>query len=116
MNEPQRLPAFIAYLLPVIGWVYLGIFQSKNRFARFHMRQSMGLFLFVILITLAWGIVTWLLAWIPYAFVLGIALFTLPLVAYVFAAIALMIGMVNALTLRENGLPLIGGYSNRIPL
>jgi uncharacterized membrane protein len=116
VNSSQRFQAFIAYFLPVIGWIYLGIFQSKNQFARFHMRQSVGLFLFLILITAAWGIVTWLLAWIPYAFVFGIALFSLPLVSYIFGVIAWIIGMINALRLREANLPVIGGYSSRLPL
>ena len=115
MNTSQRFPAFITYILPVIGWIYVAIFQSKNQFARFHMRQSVGLFLFLILITLAWGIVTWLLAWIPYAFVFGIALFALPIVSYVFGVIAWIIGMANALQSRAAILPVIGGYSSRLP-
>jgi uncharacterized membrane protein len=100
----------------VIGWIYLGLFQSKNQFARFHMRQSVGLFLFLILITAAWGMVAWLLAWIPYAFVFGIALFSLPLASYIFGTIAWMIGMINALRCREAYLPVIGSYSSRLPL
>lgn len=116
MDTSQRFPAFITYLLPVVGWIYVGVFQSKNQFARFHMRQSVGLFLFLILITLAWALVTWLLAWIPYAFVFGIALFALPIVAYVFGVIAWIMGMVNTLQGRAAFLPVVGGYSNRLPL
>ncbi len=116
MNTPQRFPAFIAYFLPVIGWIYVAIFQNKNQFARFHMRQSVGLFLFLLLITVGWGIVTWILAWVPYAFVFGIALFSLPLVSYIFGVIAWVIGMMNALQRRETYLPVIGGYSSRLPL
>ena len=116
MNTSPRFPAFIAYFLPIVGWIYVWIFQSKNRLARFHMRQSVGLFLSMILVTLAWGVVTWLLAWIPYAFVFGIALFSLAMVAYVFGVIAWITGMVNALRCREAYLPIIGSYSNRLPL
>jgi uncharacterized membrane protein len=116
MGLSDRISAFVTYLLPVVGWIYVGIFQAKNRFARFHMRQSIGLFLSMVLVTAAWGLVTWLLAWIPYAFVLGIALFTLPLAAYIFGVIAWITGMVNALRCREADLPIVGGYSNRLPL
>ncbi len=116
MNTSQRFPAFIAYLLPVIGWIYVGLFQSKNQFARFHMRQSVGLVLFLILITAAWGVLTWLLSWIPFMFVFGIALFSIPLVCFVFSVIAWIIGMVNALRNRVANLPVIGGYSDRLPL
>lgn len=116
MNTPQRFPAFIAYFLPVIGWIYVWIFQNKNRFAKFHMRQSVGLFLSAVLIIVAWGVVTWLLSWIPYGFIFGIALFSLAMVAYVFCVIAWIIGMVNALRYREAYLPIIGRYSSRLPL
>jgi uncharacterized membrane protein len=116
MNTSRRLPAFIAYLLPVIGWVYVGIFESKNQFARFHMRQSVGLFLFLVLVTAGWGLLTWLLAWIPYMYVFAIALFALPIVSYVFAVIAWIVGMANALRDRQVYLPLIGGYCSRLPL
>lgn len=116
MGQSQRLPAFIAYFLPIIGWIYLGIFENKNKFARFHMRQAVGLFLFLLLVTIGWGIVTWVLAWIPYAFVLGIALFSLPFTAYIFGVIAWVIGMINALNEKEAYLPFIGGYSNRLPI
>ena len=116
MDRPQRFPAFIAYFLPVIGWIYLALFASKNRYARFHLRQAVGLFLFLILVLLGWGIVAWVLAWIPYAVVLGMALFSLPLAAGIFSVIAWIIGMVNALSCRETCLPFIGSYSDRLPI
>ena len=116
MDRSQRFPAFIAYFLPVIGWIYLGVFQRKNQFAIFHLRQAVGLVLFLTLITLVWGVAAWLLAWIPYAFIAGIALFTLPLTAYVFGVIVWILGMVNALREREAPLPIIGMYSNRLPI
>jgi len=116
MDRSQRLSAFIAYLLPVIGWIFLGFFQNKNQFARFHMRQSVGLFLFLILVTAGWGVVTWLLAWIPYAVVLGFALFSLPLAAYIFGVIAWVLGMVNALSGRIVYLPIFGSFANSLPL
>ena len=115
MDTSQRVPAFIAYLLPVVGWIYVGVFHRKNQFAVFHMRQSIVLVLFAILITAAWGVIIWLLAWIPYAFVFGMALFTLPLSAYIFCIVAWVGGMVNALRNQAAPLPWIGAYSNRLP-
>lgn len=116
MEPSQRFPAFIAYFLPVIGWIYVGVFQRKNQFAGFHLRQAVGLVLFLLLITVVWGLGTWLLAWIPYAFILGVALFTLPLTAYIIGIIIWIIGMVNALRGREAFLPIIGLVSSRLPL
>jgi len=116
MESSQRIPAFISYFLPVVGWIYVGVFQRKNPFAIFHMRQSICLALFAVLITLAWGAVTWVLAWIPYAFVFGMVLFTLPLAGYIFCVIAWVTGMVNALRGLEAPLPLIGAYSSKLPV
>ncbi|MBE0695539.1 MAG: hypothetical protein IH586_01320 [Anaerolineaceae bacterium] len=116
MERSQCFPAFIAYFLPVIGWIYVGVFQRKNQFAIFHMRQSVGLVLFLILITVIWGMATWLLAWIPYAFIVGVALFTLPVTAYIFGGVVWIVGMVNALRCREAPLPIIGMYSYRLPI
>ena len=115
MDTSQRIPALIAYL-PVIGWIYLGFFERKNDFAHFHLRQSIGLFLSLILVTAAWAVAAWVLAWIPYAFVFGIALFALPLTAYILGAVAWVTGIINALRYREAPLPLIGGYSSRLPI
>ena len=116
MPRSDRFFGFIAYLLPVIGWIYLIIFQRKNHFAQFHLRQAVGLFLFVILVILGWGIVAWLLSWIPYAVIFGMALFSLPLTAVIFGVVAWIIGLVNSLLDREEPLPIIGGFSSRLPI
>lgn len=116
MDKSERVPAFLVYLLPVIGWIYVGLFQQKNSLAKFHLRQSVGLFLSLILFTLVWAVVAWILAWIPYAFVFGVALFALPLTGYIIGVIAWVVGMVNALAGKAAPLPLIGGYSNRLPI
>lgn len=116
MDRSQRWMGFIAYFLPVIGWIYLGFFQKKNQFARFHMRQAIGLCLFLLLVIVGWAVLVWLLAWIPYAIVIGIALFSMPVVAFVFCVIAWFIGMSNALRCQVAYLPMIGSYSNRLPI
>jgi uncharacterized membrane protein len=115
MESSQRIPAFISYFLPVVGWIYVGVFQRKNPFAIFHMRQSICLALFAILITLAWGAVTWVLAWIPYAFVFGMVLFTCPWLAISSASSPGHRHGQCAARL-EAPLPLIGAYSSKLPM
>ncbi len=115
MSTSMRLPGFIAYI-PVIGWIYLAIFESRNAFAKFHMRQSVGLVLFLALVTSAWVVIAWLSGWVPFLFTLGMALFSLVLVTYFVGAILWIVGMVNALRCREALLPMIGSYSNRLPI
>lgn len=116
MEKPQRFPAVLNYLLPVIGWIYVGIFHRKNSLATFHLRQSVGLFLFLVLITAAWAVVGWILAWIPYVFVATVVLFVLPMTAYFVGAILWVVGMINALAGRETPLPMVGGFTARLPI
>ena len=52
MNTSNRFSAFIAYLLPVVGWLYVWLFRRKDSFAIYHLRQSIALVL-LLLIALA---------------------------------------------------------------
>ena len=65
MSKPSRLPAVLAYLIPVIGWLYVLFFQRKNELAVYHLRQSIGLFLFLIGTLFGWTVIAWVLTWIP---------------------------------------------------
>jgi len=116
MNTSSRLPAVLAYLLPVLGWSYVFFFQRKNSLAQYHTRQSIGLFVFLIVALLAWVVVGWLLAWIPYLNILSIALFALVVSAYLFGIVAWLFGIYYALSDRESPLPLFGRLASRLPI
>lgn len=115
MNAFPRTPAVIAYI-PVLGWLYVLLFQRRNPFAVFHVRQSIGLVGFLIAALAVWAVVAWLLAWIPFAMLLGTALFALVILAYGFGIFALISGAVNASKGRAVILPVFGNMANRIPL
>ena len=116
MNRPSRFPAVIAYLLPVIGWLYVFLFQRKNTLAMYHLRQSIGLFLFLLGTLLGWAVVAWLLAWIPYMGAVGAALFTLVMAAYVLGFLIWVVGLTNALRKLEVPLPAFGRWASRLPI
>ncbi|HVO72041.1 MAG TPA: hypothetical protein VMT24_18455 [Aggregatilineaceae bacterium] len=116
MSRPSRLPAVLAYLIPVIGWLYVFIFQRKNPLAVFHLKQAIGLFLFLVAALVAWGVIGWLLAWIPYMAVVSMALFTLVIAAYAYGILAWILGLINALSSRSAPLPLFGAWANRLPI
>ena len=116
MNMSSRLPAVLAYLLPVLGWLYVFFFQRKNSLALYHLRQAIGLVLFLIITLIAWAVVGWLLAWIPYLSVLSIALFALVVSAYLFGIVAWLFGIYYALCDRESPLPLFGRLASRLPI
>jgi len=106
----------LAYLLPVLGWLYVFVFQRRNSFALYHLRQAIGLVVFLVVILVAWAVVGWLLAWIPYLGILSIALFALVVSAYIYGIVAWLIGIFNALSDRESPLPLFGRWASRLPI
>lgn len=116
MNASQRINAFLAYLLLPIGWLYVLLFHRRDRWVVFHCKQSIAIVAWLVAITVGWAVVGWLLAWIPYAIVLSMALFSLVIVAYVIAAILWIIGMANALRGHARRLPIVGRWGYQLPL
>ena len=60
--------------------------------------------------------VAWALAWIPFAFIFGMALFALVIMAVLAALAIWIVGMLNALRGLENRLPVIGRLAERLPI
>jgi uncharacterized membrane protein len=115
MTTASRLAAALAYI-PLIGWLYVYFFQRQNLLALFHLRQSVGLFLFLIATLAGWGVVAWIVAWVPYLAVLSIALFAIVIVAYFYGVLAWILGLINALRNRLTPLPGFGRWANRLPI
>lgn len=111
----ERIAAALAYV-PVIGWLFVLAFQRKNPLAVFHVRQSIGLVLFLIAALVIWGAIAFVLAWVPMLSAVGVALFTLVMAAWFYGVVALIIGVVNALNGKSNPLPGVGERANRLPI
>lgn len=105
MSGVARLRRVAAYV-PVIGWLYVYVVERENALAMYHLRQSIGLVLFLLGSLLGWVVIAWVLAWIPFMGALAAALFTLVIAAYLFGAVAWAIGVINALAGRR--VPLLG--------
>jgi hypothetical protein len=82
----------------------------------YHLRQSIALSLFLMGTVIAWAVIAWLLAWIPYLAILGIALFALVIAAWLFGIVALVLGLINALSNRLAPLPGLGRLADRLPI
>jgi uncharacterized membrane protein len=106
----------LAYLVPVIGWLYVFFFQRKNVLAVYHVRQAIGLVLFLIGVVVGWAVIAWVLAWIPYMAVVSVALFALVIAAYLYGVVLWIMGLINALSNRLAPLPLFGRWANRLPI
>ncbi len=115
MNNQSPFSAAIAYI-PVIGWLYVYLLQRKNPFAVFHLRQSVGLALFLLGTLIGWAIVAYLIALIPYMAAFSVAMFTIVIAAYLFGAVTWVMGILNALKSKSTPLPLFGQWANRLPI
>jgi uncharacterized membrane protein len=116
VNRDSRIPAFLAYLLSIIGWLYVLFFHRRNAYAIFHVKQSVGILLFAVGVTIGWLILGWLLAWIPFGGVFMMSLFSLVIAAYLFSLVIWIMGMARALTDQHQPLPLIGVWADNLPL
>jgi hypothetical protein len=115
MNSSEKLSAAFGYV-PVLGWLYVLLAASRNKFAIFHLRQGVGLILFLALISLAWAALTWLLSWLSFGFLIGNALFALVISAFTFAIFAMISGMRNAAQGKPSVLPIFGRRSLQLPI
>jgi len=115
MNNPSRVSAAVAYI-PIIGWLYVLFVQRKDALAIFHLRQSIGLFLFLLVVLVGWAVIAWILAWVPYLAVLSASLFALVILAYLYGVIAWVTGLIRALRNQEMPLPVFGNWANRLPI
>jgi uncharacterized membrane protein len=115
MDNSSRFPAFLAYLLPVVGWVYALVAHRKNSFVVFHAKQAIGLVLFLVLVFAGWAVAGYLLAMIPYLAIIASVMFTLVIAAFIFGLVAWIMGMLNALRGIIAFLPIFGHKANTLP-
>jgi uncharacterized membrane protein len=115
METSDRLSALLAYI-PVIGWLYVILVKRQNSLSMFHLRQSIGLFIFLGAAFAAWVAISWVVSWIPFGFMVGMALFTLVITVFIFGIFAWISGILHALKGRMDLLPLIGKMANSIRL
>ncbi len=113
MDSSDRISATLAYI-PVIGWIYVLILKRQEPLPMFHVRQSIGLFLFLLATFAGWTAFTWVLGWIPYGFMVGVAFFTMVIAAFIFGVVAWITGISHALQGRMVLLPLFGKMANSI--
>ncbi len=116
MSDSSRFAAVIAYLIPVIGWLYVFVFHRSSSFALYHLRQAVGLFLFFVLVLAGWALIAWVLAWIPLLVTLSVSLFTIVIMAYMFGFVAWILGLINVLNRRAVPLPWFGRWAAHLPI
>ncbi|MCK6628982.1 MAG: hypothetical protein L6R45_27865 [Anaerolineae bacterium] len=116
METTNRFPAFLAYFLLIFGCLYVFIFERRDKFAVYHAKQSLLIVLTALAAPLVWAVVAWLLSWLPFGFLLGVALFSLVVATYIFLGVIWLLGMLYVSQTQAKPLPLIGGWAKWIPI
>ena len=115
----SKIAAFLAYLLLVIGWIYVLVARRNDRFAMFHVRQSITLVLATIVMSVVWVVFAWILGLVPLLGPpLSIASFSLVIATLIYVFILWIMGMVFALQSKTQALPIpvIGRWMDRLPI
>ena len=115
MSKPHSSAAFVAYLLPVVGWAIVFLFYRDDEFAVYHAKQAMALTVLIIAAPVIWAVLAWALLWIPTAGpLISAASFTMVILVFLFAIPIWLIGMVNALQMKQKPLPIVGRRAEQI--
>ncbi len=103
VSSDSKLWAFLAYFLSIIGFVLVLALKKNDRFAMYHAKQSLVLFI----VYLAGYIV---LMFIP---IIGWAIMT---IWWIFGLVWAVMGIINAVTGKIKPLPIIGKFAEKIKL
>jgi uncharacterized membrane protein len=114
VETPIRTLAPLNYLLPVIGPLYIISARRQDTVALYHAYQSLALVVAAVVVPVIWGIVAWLLAWIPLAGpLLAAASFALVIATYLVIVIGWIQGIIAAFQTRIRPVPVFGGWGER---
>jgi uncharacterized membrane protein len=105
-DDESKIFAFLAYLLSIVGFLVVLLAKKDDKFAMYHAKQSLVLFIAWIAV---W-VVSMVLLFIPF---IGWLISTL---LWIFLLVLWILGMVNALTMKQKPLPVIGQYAEKIKL
>jgi len=107
--------AALSYI-PAVGWLVVLLVRRQDRFAMFHLRQSIGLFLFLLAIILVWLAFSWVAAWLPFGMIASSASFALVIMAYIVGAVSWIVGIIYALLGRPIVMPFFGRHAAALRL
>lgn len=117
MNDASKNRlAILAYVIPILGPIYLLFFTKRdNYFLIYHARQMLALALMVVAMPVLWAVVAYPIAWIPVAGpMVSVSLFGLVILTWIAAAVIWAVGLVQAIGNRLKPLPLVWQLSERI--
>jgi len=113
-EDESKIFAILAYVLSIIGFLIVLLAKKDDKFAMYHAKQSLVLFVASIIGWIVVAIVSAILVFIP---VLGTILASLLSLALSIAVLYLwIVGIINAATMKQKPLPYIGGYAEKLKI
>ena len=100
--------ALLAYLLPVLGPVYILTMRKEDAFSRYHAIQSLSIVAALIMAPAVWIVFSWLVSLFPFGGVVAAYVFALVVAVYLAVVVAWVVGIVNALRARRSPVPFFG--------
>ncbi|MBW2978787.1 DUF4870 domain-containing protein, partial [Candidatus Woesearchaeota archaeon] len=104
VSSDSKLWAFLAYFLSIVGFVLVLAMKKNDRFALYHAKQSLVLFIASVILYVAAMLLT------P---VMLFFIFYIFWVIYIVVFVLWIIGIVNAVTGKTKPLPIIGGFAEK---
>ena len=115
MAKPNRILAWLAYMIPFFRPLLVFLIARKNAFVLYHACQALAVQLLVVLVPLAWVVSALAVAWIPIAGpVIAAGLFALVIAAYGALLVAWMGGMAHVARQQLLPVPLFGDWGTRL--
>jgi uncharacterized membrane protein len=114
-NTSAKVFAFLAYLLNIVGALYVLFARRKDEFAVHHAKQSLGITIIAIGLFVFWIVFGWIISWIPYiGFIFAIATFSLVIAAYIALAVGYITGIIYVLDEKMQPVPVVGKFATRL--
>ncbi len=115
MAKPNRAMAYLAYLVPLVGPLLVMVTQRRSPFALYHACQALALLLGAVVVPLVWGLLGWIVAWVPLVGpVLAMAGFSLAIAASIMIAAAWILGLAHVARGRMDPVRHFGGWGDRL--
>jgi uncharacterized membrane protein len=112
-----RISALLAYLLLVVGWVFVFLFRRHDKLAVYHAKQSIMVVLMMIASFVSWVVLGWLVTLIPLAGPLvAVSGFSLVMVAFGCLLVSWIMGIVYAWQAKIKPVPFVGLWAERLPI
>lgn len=113
-SDDSKLFAVLAYLLGIIGFLIVLLAKREDKFAMYHAKQSLVISIIALIIWIPGSIIASIFFIIPIiGWVIGGLLWLVLMLLSLVLLVFVVIGIINAINMRETPLPIIGRFGEK---